>query len=147
MEPFPTMIEGGCEGCGGWWWDNELVVGVVWKKALVSTTQSMGEGGVAKAWCVKRESQGRCANRATRQQELDHQGGNHSTGENKRPKHVAARLKVELDAVMENRVHGPIKCHEYTPDMLAVVKEDVHSGRGGTGRIQRHRGWGTSVDV
>jgi hypothetical protein len=55
VEPFPTMIEGGCEGCGGWWWDNELVVGVVWKKALVSTTQSMGEGGVAKAWCVKRE--------------------------------------------------------------------------------------------
>lgn len=43
---------------------------------------------------------------------------------------------------MENRVHGPIKCHECTPDMLAVVKKDVHSGRGGTGRIQRHRGWG-----
>jgi hypothetical protein len=49
---------------------------------------------------------------------------------------------VELDAVMKNRVHGPVKCHECTPDMLAVVKEDVHSRRGETGRIQRHRGWG-----
>jgi hypothetical protein len=38
------MIEGGCEGCGGWEWDNELVVGVVWKEAPESTTQSVGEG-------------------------------------------------------------------------------------------------------
>jgi hypothetical protein len=41
VKPFPTMMEEGCEGCrgcGGWWWDNELVIGVVWKEASESTT-------------------------------------------------------------------------------------------------------------
>jgi hypothetical protein len=43
---LPTMIEGGgCEGCGGWEWDNELVVGVVWKEAPESTTQLVGVRG------------------------------------------------------------------------------------------------------
>jgi hypothetical protein len=47
VEPLPTTMEEGCEGCGGWEWNNELVVGVVWKEAPESTTQSMvgGEGG------------------------------------------------------------------------------------------------------
>jgi hypothetical protein len=48
-----TMIELGCEGCGGWEWNNELVVGVVWKEAPESTTQSVGEGGEATG-CAKR---------------------------------------------------------------------------------------------
>jgi hypothetical protein len=30
---LPTTMEEGCEGCGGWEWSNELVVGVVWKEA------------------------------------------------------------------------------------------------------------------
>ena len=37
-----------------------------------------------------------------------------------------ARLMVELDAVMENRVHGPIKGHKISLDMLVVMKEDAH---------------------
>ena len=50
---MPTTMEEGCEGCGGWEWSNELVVGVVWKEAPESTTQSVvvrgggsGEGTV-----------------------------------------------------------------------------------------------------
>jgi hypothetical protein len=42
-------MEVGCEGWGGWEWSNELVVGVVWKEASESTTQSVvvrgGESG------------------------------------------------------------------------------------------------------
>jgi hypothetical protein len=53
MELLPTTIEGGCEGCGGWKWDNELVMGVVWKEASKSTTQSVGEGSEAMG-CVER---------------------------------------------------------------------------------------------
>jgi hypothetical protein len=45
VEPLPTMMEEGCEGWGGWEWNNELVVGVVWKEALESTTQSVVGGG------------------------------------------------------------------------------------------------------
>jgi hypothetical protein len=44
VELLPTTMEGGCEGCGGWEWNNELAVGVVWKEAPESTTQSVGEG-------------------------------------------------------------------------------------------------------
>jgi hypothetical protein len=50
---LPTTMEVGCEGWGGWEWSNELVVGVVWKEAPESTTQSVvvrgggvGEGTV-----------------------------------------------------------------------------------------------------
>jgi hypothetical protein len=53
VEPLPTTMEVGCEGWGGWEWSNELVVGVVWKEAPDSTTQSVvvrgggsGEGTV-----------------------------------------------------------------------------------------------------
>jgi hypothetical protein len=49
------MIEGGCDGCSGWEWSNEQVVGVVWKEALESTTQSVGEGEGGKATvCAER---------------------------------------------------------------------------------------------
>ena len=44
VEPLPTMLEGGCEGCGGWEWNNDLAVGVVWKEAPKLTTQSVGVG-------------------------------------------------------------------------------------------------------
>jgi hypothetical protein len=46
---LPMTMEEGCEGCGGWEWNNELVVGVVWKEALESTTQSVGEGDSGEA--------------------------------------------------------------------------------------------------
>jgi hypothetical protein len=48
-------MEEGCEGCGGWEWNNELVVGVVWKEAPESTTQSVGEGDSGEAiGCAER---------------------------------------------------------------------------------------------
>ena len=56
VEPLPTTMEGGCEGCGGWEWNSELVVGVVWKEAPELTTQSVGEGEGGEAT--------RCAERA-----------------------------------------------------------------------------------
>ena len=46
--------------------------------------------------------------------------------EDKRSRHVTARLRVELDAVPENRVLGWIEGHEHVPDELAVV-EGTHS--------------------
>ena len=53
---MPTTMEEGCEGWGGWEWSNELVVGVVWKEAPESTTQSVvgGEVVVAKVQCERR---------------------------------------------------------------------------------------------
>jgi hypothetical protein len=55
VEPLPTTMEEGCEGCGGWEWNNELVVGVVWKEAPESTTQSVGEGDSGEAiGCAER---------------------------------------------------------------------------------------------
>ena len=46
-------------GCGGWEWNNELVLGVVWKEALESTTQSVEEGDVGEtAGCVERAKGG-----------------------------------------------------------------------------------------
>jgi hypothetical protein len=55
VEPLPTTMEEGCEGCGGWEWNNELDVGVVWKEAPESTTQSVGEGDSGEAvGCVDR---------------------------------------------------------------------------------------------
>jgi hypothetical protein len=49
---LPTMMEEGCEGCGGWEWSNELVVGVVWKEAPESTTQSVVGGGGGGGECT-----------------------------------------------------------------------------------------------
>jgi hypothetical protein len=47
---------------------------------------------------------------------------------------VTAHLRVELDAVPENRVPGWIEGHEHAPDELVVVEEGTHnhesSGRG-----------------
>ena len=52
---MPTTMEEGCEGCGGWERNNELVVGVVWKEAPESTTQSVGEGDSGEAvGCAER---------------------------------------------------------------------------------------------
>jgi hypothetical protein len=42
------------------------------------------------------------------------------------------RLGVERDAITENRVHGPIKCHECALEKLVVVKGD-------TCTVGRHR--------
>jgi hypothetical protein len=42
---------------------------------------------------------------------------------------MTARLRVELDAVPENRVPGWIEGHEHAPDELVVVEEGTH-GRG-----------------
>jgi hypothetical protein len=59
---LPTTMEEGCEGCGGWEWNNELVVGVVWKEAPESTTQSTGEGDRGKAaGCAERARGGALA--------------------------------------------------------------------------------------
>lgn len=49
---------------------------------------------------------------------------------------MAAHLSVDLDAVAENRVHGPIKCHEGASDELIVVKEDMDIDCGGLGQSQ-----------
>jgi hypothetical protein len=38
-----------------------------------------------------------------------------------------ALLKVELNAVMENKVHDPIKGHECALEKLVVVKGDAHT--------------------
>jgi hypothetical protein len=55
VEQLPTTMEEGCEGCGGWERNNELVVGVVWKEAPESTTQSVGEGDSGEAvGCAER---------------------------------------------------------------------------------------------
>jgi hypothetical protein len=34
---------------------------------------------------------------------------------------------VELDAVPENRVHVPIKCHKHASEQLVVVKRDTQT--------------------
>jgi hypothetical protein len=49
---------------------------------------------------------------------------------------------VNLDAVAENRVHGPIKCHEGASDELIVVKEDTDIDCGGIGQSQEASGQG-----
>jgi hypothetical protein len=55
VELLPTTMEEGCEGCGRWEWNNELVVGVVWKEAPESTTQSVGKGeGGEATMCAER---------------------------------------------------------------------------------------------
>lgn len=49
---------------------------------------------------------------------------------------MAAWLRVEVDTVTKNKVHGPIKGHEGAPNNLTIVKGDTHIGHGDTG--QRH---------
>lgn len=53
---------------------------------------------------------------------------------------MTAHLRVDLDALTKNRVHGPIKGYKNAPDKLDVVKEDAHSDPGGTGRSQKGGG-------
>jgi hypothetical protein len=53
---------------------------------------------------------------------------------------VTACLRVELDAVPENRVPGRIEGHESAPDKLVVVKEDMHSDPSRTRQSQEVRG-------
>jgi hypothetical protein len=64
VEPFPTTIEEGWEGWGGWECDNDLVVGVVLKDYPEWTTQSFEKrrGGES---TVQRESQWRGSDKAT----------------------------------------------------------------------------------
>ena len=61
------------------------------------------------------------------QRGLNRQGGDHSSGEDKRSRNVAARMWVKLDAVMKNRTHGAIEGHKGVPDKLTIVEEDAHS--------------------
>jgi hypothetical protein len=49
---------------------------------------------------------------------------------------VTVGLGVELDAVMENRVHDLVEGHKNTMDKVVVVKEDTH----------RHGTWDGSHD-
>jgi hypothetical protein len=57
---------------------------------------------------------------------------------------VTARLRVDLDAVLKNRVPDWIEGHEHTPDELAVVEEGTHSHEGG-GRGKAHDEWCSRV--
>jgi hypothetical protein len=61
--------------------------------------------------------------------------------EDKRSRHVTARLRVDLDAVPENRVPDGIEGHEHAPDELAVVEEDTHRHESGW-RGKAHVRWG-----
>jgi hypothetical protein len=49
-------------------------------------------------------------------------------------------LRVELYAVTENRVHGPIDGHENGADKLAIILEDTHSVPDRTWRSQEGGG-------
>jgi hypothetical protein len=74
---------------------------------------------------VREKSQGRCPDkvriRGGRQQGLDHQGGNHNSGENKQSRHVAAHMWVKLDVDMKDKAHGAIEGHK-GGNKLAVVE-------------------------
>jgi hypothetical protein len=47
---------------------------------------------------------------------------------------VTAWLRVDLDAVTKNRVHGRIECHESVTNKLVVVKKNTHNECRGTER-------------
>jgi hypothetical protein len=70
------------------------------------------------------------------QRGLNRQGGDHSSGEDKRSRNVAARMWVKLDAVTKDKAHGTIEGHEVAPNKLAVVEEGMHSKPDGDGRSQ-----------
>jgi hypothetical protein len=98
-----------------------------------------GSGGWKwRGYGVSGEGQRGCPDRSTRKggrgHGLNRKGGDRSTWEDKRSRHVTARLRVDLDAVPKNRVPDWIEGHEHAPDELAVVEEDTHShesdGRG-----------------
>jgi hypothetical protein len=70
------------------------------------------------------------------QRGLNRQGGDHSSGEDKRSRNVATRMWVKLDSVTKDRAHGTIEGHEVAPNKLAVVEEGMHSKPDGDGRSQ-----------
>lgn len=43
-----------------------------------------------------------------------------------RSRHTTTRLRMELDTITNNRVHGPIEGHENTPNKTVIVKKDMH---------------------
>jgi hypothetical protein len=45
-------------------------------------------------------------------------------------------MKVELDTVTKDRIHGLIEGHENALDKLVVMKEDTHTDHGRTRRSQ-----------
>jgi hypothetical protein len=55
---------------------------------------------------------------------------------------MVARLRVELDAVTKDMIHGLIDGHKNAPNNLTVVKGDAHNGHGETGRTQEGGGTG-----
>jgi hypothetical protein len=63
-------------------------------------------------------------------------------GKDKRSKHVIDRLMVDLDAVMNNRVHGSIEGYKNALNKLVVMKEDTHNDPNRT----RHSQKGGGVD-
>ena len=73
---------------------------------------------------------------------LGHPGVNCISGEDKRTSDMAAWLRMELDVVVKNRLHGRIKGHESAPDNMSIVKSDMHSNRGDTKRSQKRGGVG-----
>jgi hypothetical protein len=52
------------------------------------------------------------------------------------PVPFSSLLRVELDAVTKDRVHGLIEGHENALDKLVVVKEDEHNKGSGTSQSQ-----------
>lgn len=61
-------------------------------------------------------------------------------GKGKRSKHMTARLRVELETITKNMIHGLVEGHENASDKLAVVK-DLHvrgSGDGGRRPLKRN---------
>jgi hypothetical protein len=146
------MMEGGCEKCGGWEWDNELEVGVVWKEALESTTQSIAGGGGEGTVCVERARggapieplRGEGDNEVSIAREATTAGG--WGGEDNRSRHVTTRLGKDLNADTKNRVHGSIKGYKNALDKLVVVKEDGLSDPSRTWWSQKEVGAGSQSD-
>jgi hypothetical protein len=89
---------------------------------------------------VRGKSHGRgcdtITSRGGRQQGLDRQRVNHSSGKDKWSMHVVACIWVKLDTVTEDRAHGVIKSHEGAPCKLAVVEHGAHSDPDGNERSQ-----------
>jgi hypothetical protein len=103
----------------------------------------VGEGGGSEeAGCAERARGGALTvtTRGGRRQGLDRQGSNHSSGEDKRQRRVTTRLRVELDAITKDRIHGLIEGHENAPGKLVVVKEDAHNDPDETRRSQKGSG-------
>jgi hypothetical protein len=53
---------------------------------------------------------------------------------------VTARLRVDLNAITKNKVHGLIEGYKDAPNKLAIVKEDAHNDPVGIGRSQPRSG-------